>query len=299
MRLLGPGDVDSLVDPHGLLDAVREALTAQDAAAPLRASLEYRGTWFAAMPAAGLGYHAVKAVGVYPGNPGRGLPLVRGLLLLFDAETGEPLLAADAHAATGWRTAAASALAAGLLGYRGGGRLGLIGAGAQAWYHGLLFTRLYKPAEVLVYSRTRARAEALASRLGGRAAGLEDVLASDVVVAATTAREPVVRGRLLKPGAVVLSVGAPRPVVELDPGALERAGCLLVDTREGYWAEAGEAARHPEGVPVVELREALGDPGACRPRGDVGVYKSVGTALLDLGIAVHLHRRLGGGGEEA
>ncbi len=285
---LGGADVDGLVDPEGLIGVIEELLRG-GARAPGRLSLEHGGSWLASMAAAWSGYYAVKIVGVYPGNPARGLPLVRGVLLLFDASTGEPLLEAPAEEATGWRTAAASALALRILGYRGGGVLGVIGAGVQAEYHLRVLTGTYRFDGVLVYSRTRARAEGLAARFNGQAArGLEELLrASTVVVAATTSREPVVKGALLGGGSYVVSVGAPKPVRELDEHTIRRAGCILVDTREGVLSESGDV---PGWVETVELGEALQGRRACR-HGDIAVYKSVGTAVFDLAVALHLYRQ--------
>ncbi len=250
--------------------------------------MEHRGSWVAVMLAAGQGYFAVKVVGVYPGNPARGLPLVRGRLMLFDANTGSLLLEAPAEQPTGWRTAAASALALRLMGFRGGGTLGVIGAGVQASYHVRLLTQVFAFDRLLVYSRTRARAERLAALYGGRYADLEQLLrSSTVVVAATTSRTPVVKGALLRSGAYVVSVGAPRPVRELDDDVIRRARCVVVDTREGVLSESDDV---PGWARVVELAELL--RGArCEGEGDVAVYKSVGTASLDLAVAMHLYER--------
>ncbi len=279
--------IDKLVDPAKLVDDIARVLTG-GAEAPLRASLEHRGSWLGAMPAGGLGYFAVKIVGVYPANPIRNLPLVRGVLLLFDAETGDLLLEADAAPATGWRTAAASALALRLMGFRGGGTLGIIGAGVQGEYHARVLDTVYGFDEFLVYSKTWAKAEEMAKRHGGRAVELEELLRrSDVVVAATSSREPVVRGELLQEGTMVVSVGAPKPVRELDAETVKRAGCILVDTREGVLVETEDVEGAEE---LVELAEALKGR-ECR-FGELRVYKSVGTALFDLAIALHLYERL-------
>ncbi|MCE4599064.1 MAG: hypothetical protein F7C81_02575, partial [Desulfurococcales archaeon] len=124
---------------------------------------------------------------------------------------------------------------------------------------------------------------------GGRVVSRREVLVgSDVIITATTSRKPVVEGRLLKSGAVVASIGAPKPVRELDQATLERARCILVDTREGVLGEAGELEgleRLPE---LLELKEAL--KGKTCDMGDVKVYKSVGTALFDLAVAIHLYK---------
>ena len=288
IRLSG-GDVDRLVDPGELVEEIKRVILS-DARAPLRASVEEAGSWLGAMPAGGLGFFAVKIVGVYPDNPKKGLPLVRGILLLLDSSSGDILLEADAAPATGWRTATATALALRLLGYTGGGTLGLIGAGTQASYHLKVFSRLYGFDKLLVYDLAKERAERLAGEYGGRVVSRREVLVgSDVIIAATTSREPVVEGRLLKSGAVVASIGAPKPVRELDQATLERARCILVDTREGVLGEAGELEgleRLPE---LLELKEAL--QGKTCDMGDVKVYKSVGTALFDLAVAIHLYKK--------
>jgi len=111
---------------------------------------------------------------------------------------------------------------------------------------------------------------------------------SDIVIAATSSTEPVVKGSLLREGAYVVSVGAPRPVRELDDEVKRRGRCLLADTRDGVVGESDDAQGFEE---IVELREAL--RGRRCKWGDVRVYKSVGTALFDHAIAVYLWRRIG------
>ncbi len=286
---LNGGQVDSLVEPERLVEDVEKMLVSRDAAAPPRAALTHRGAWFAAMPAGGLGYLAAKLVGVYPGNPSRGLPLVRGILILFDAETGEPLLEADASTATGWRTAAASILALRVLG-ASPTVVGIIGAGVQAEYHARMLQAFWPGVELLVASRRPGSARRLAQRHGGHVASLQSLLrSSDVVVAATTAISPPVAGDVLPDGAVVVSVGAPKPVRELDTSSLLRGRCVLADTAEGVIREAGDV--DPALVEVVGLREVLLGERGCS-YGSLRIYKSVGTALLDLAIAVHLYERL-------
>jgi len=137
-------DVNRLVDIGSLVGTIREVLLS-DTVAPSRLHVTYQGTWYGVMPAAGLGYLSTKLVGVYPRNPERGDPLVRGVLVLFDADSGSPLLLADAAAATGWRTAAASMLALDIMGAPGGAVVGVIGAGVQARFHALAVQRMCQP----------------------------------------------------------------------------------------------------------------------------------------------------------
>ncbi len=293
MVFLGEKELEELLDFKELISNIRRVLLS-DSVAPLRASLEHNGVWLGAMPAAGLGMQAVKIVGLYPRNPERGLPYIRGVVLGFDEETGDVLFLADAGPVTGFRTAAASCLALELMGYRGEGPVGIIGAGVQSQYHARCINGVFGADDIIVYDIDRGRAESFASKLrfNVRVAGsLEEVLsASRLVVAATTSREPVVKGSLLARGVYVASIGAPRPVWELDEDVMLRAKCLLVDTREGFLNESGEALHLPEGVDTIELVEALKD-GRCE-WGDLKVYKSVGTALFDLAAALTIREAL-------
>src|SRR5204863_10179840 len=74
---------------------------------------------FRAMPALGAGHALLKWVTSFPGNPGRGLPTVMGVVLLSSAEDGRLVAAFDAGAVTALRTGAAAVLAAETLGRPG------------------------------------------------------------------------------------------------------------------------------------------------------------------------------------
>src|SRR3954466_9384051 len=64
---------------------------------------------FRAMPARGDGLALLKWVTSFPGNSARGLPVVRGEVLLSDAETGEELAVIECSSVTSLRTGAAAA----------------------------------------------------------------------------------------------------------------------------------------------------------------------------------------------
>ncbi|MEN2999926.1 MAG: ornithine cyclodeaminase family protein [Acidilobaceae archaeon] len=284
--MLSGMEVNALVDPKGLVRDVERVLLSSSKP-PARVAVEHRGSWLGVMPAAGEGYYAVKIVGVFPEAPRLGLPLVRGTLFLIDPVRGDILLEADAAPATAWRTAAATTLALKTLGYRNG-VLGIVGAGVQGEHHARVIGEVLGFTELLVNDQIAAKAESLASKLGGRVASLREIHErADAIVAATTSQEPVVRGEALKPGAVVGSVGAPKPVRELDDSVVRRSRCLLVDTEEGV---RGESEEWKSALAILELSRALKGEGC--DWGDVKVYKSVGYALFDLAIALHLYERL-------
>src|SRR6185503_6917906 len=66
---------------------------------------------FRAMPVRGEGLAALKWVTSFPGNPRRNLPTVTGILLISDADSGQPVALMDARAVTALRTGAVAAVA--------------------------------------------------------------------------------------------------------------------------------------------------------------------------------------------
>src|SRR5204862_4480655 len=86
---------------------------------------------FRAMSARGDGFALLKWVTSFPGNSGRGLPVVTGALLLSSAESGELVAIMDCAAVTSLRTGAAAALSAQVLATPGARSVGIIGCGVH------------------------------------------------------------------------------------------------------------------------------------------------------------------------
>jgi ornithine cyclodeaminase len=311
MRLLSRRDLERLLTPASALEALEAAFRAAAVgrvAAPVRLPVEVGADGrLLYMPAVlrtetGSGAAGAKVVGVFPGNPSRGLPLIHAVYLLHDAETGRPAALLEAGWLTGLRTAAASALAATRLARPDASTLALLGAGVQAAFHLEAMLGVRPIRRVLIAGRSRARVEQLAVDARTRHPGLEvEVAASpdaavaeaDLVVAATTSRTPVLRGATLRPGAFVALVGAFTPDArEADTEAICRSR-VYVDTYEGAMAEAGDLL-----IPIAEgalAREGIvGDlaalvagsvPGRRSPD-EITLFKSVGAAIEDLAVAM-------------
>jgi ornithine cyclodeaminase len=241
--------------------------------------------------------YSLKAVCIAPGNPARGLDSHQGFVALFDGVTGEPRAFVNASAITAIRTAAVSAVATRLLARPGSRTLAILGAGVQARSH-LDAMRAVLPFErVRVWSRTAARA----AELDGVevAATAEEALAgADVVVTATTSREPVVRREWLADGAHVNAVGSSiSSARELDSATMG-AAALYVDRRESTLNESGDylfaladGAVGPDSI-RGELGELLnGTVDGRRDDSELTVFKSLGLAVEDLAAAEHVLRR--------
>ena len=126
----------------------------------------------------------------------------------------------------------------------------------------------------------------------------EALRGADVVVTATSAREPIVRREWLAPGAHVNAVGSSIPTArELDADTVA-AAALFADARESMVNEGGDYlfAVREAGIGPDHIRAELGEVliGAQEGRrsdDELTVFKSLGLAAEDLAAAEHVYAR--------
>ena len=218
---------------------------------------------FRAMPARGDGIALLKWVTSFPGNSATGLPVVRGEVLLSDAETGEELAMIECSSVTSLRTGAAAAVSAQVLALDDAVSVGIVGCGVNgAW-----------------------SARCLA------AAGYEEGVCADVRPEAASALADE-----LSPGQHLAVLGADahgKQEVELD--AIRRC-TLFCDEWEqastgGELAnavEAGEISRDD----VTQIGDVLtGNSTWTRSDGEITLFDSTGLAIQDLAICREVYER--------
>jgi ornithine cyclodeaminase/alanine dehydrogenase-like protein (mu-crystallin family) len=235
------------------------------------------GGFLGVMPAYA-GSLGVKLVTFYPGNAG--IPTHLATIMLFNPETGEPLVSMDGTLITEMRTAAASAVATDLLAREDATVLAILGSGVQARSHLHALRLVRNLQDVRVWSPHGA--QAFAREHGVRAAETaeEAVRGADIVVTATSSRTPVLEGQWLSPGMHINAVGATRPDWrELDDTAMRRSR-LYVDSRDAALVESGDVAA---GTIVAELGEVVLDQArGRRAPEEITLFKSVGIAVEDV-----------------
>jgi alanine dehydrogenase len=307
--VLSRADVESLLDPAELIDAVATAmadLSAGRASMPNRvaAMVPERDALLGAMPGyvPSLGALAAKLVALFPRNADGPLPTHQALLGVFDPETGEPVALMDGTAITALRTGAGSALSTRLLARADARVLALVGTGVQARAHARTVPLVREFGEVRVAGRSQGRAEQLAGELRERglparsAASYEEAIRdADVVCAATHAIEPVVRRAWLAPGTHVTSVGYNPAGREVDAATVIDA-LVVVESRATALAPAPAGASEltgPIGDGLIgedHIHAELGElvtgtrPGRSSD-GQITLYKSVGVAVQDAAAA--------------
>ena len=226
----------------------------------------------------------LKAVSFYPRNAGTGLPTHMAMILLFDPETGQPLAVMDGRLITEMRTAAVSAAVTRHLAAPNARVLALLGSGVQARAHLAALSHVRSFSETRVWSRNRAHAERFAREHGVEAVASAEaaVRGADVIVTATAAHEPILRGEWLKTGAHVNAVGSSRPDWrELDDDAM--ANVVVVDSREAAAKEAGDVLMAGAQI-YAEAGEIFAGCKAATPE-ETTIFKSLGLAVEDIAAA--------------
>jgi ornithine cyclodeaminase/alanine dehydrogenase-like protein (mu-crystallin family) len=240
---------------------------------------------------------AIKIVTVFPDNSRRGLPSIFGLVVVLDASTGAPVALIEGGHLTAMRTGATSALATRLMARIDSRTVALFGAGVQARTQLAGIRAVRDIREVRIVSRHAESAARLAGELTGVDTRVlrdatEAVHGADIVITATTSPTPLFPGHALEPGTHVNAIGAYAATMrEVDSAAIQRAR-VIVDTREGALAEAGDllipirerviGANHI----VAELGQVVSGeiPGRTSDV-EITLFKSVGHAAQDVALA--------------
>jgi len=255
-----------------------------------------------AMPAyiAGMQSAGVKWVGGNPANPPRGLPYISGLIILNDVETCAPYAVMDCTWITGYRTGAATAVAAKHLARRESATAGIVACGFQGR------TNLLALAEVLPLTRAyafdtdaavqRRFVSEMSAALDIEIVGVRDVreavTASDVVVTSGPILKhpaPAIARDWLKPGAFASAVDfdsywTGEALAQVDKIATDDHAQFQYYRRVGYFQQTPD--------PYADLGELVGGRKPGREREDERTMAmNLGLALDDMAVAPEVYRR--------
>ena len=243
------------------------------------------------------GWMGFKAMNLTPGQG------VRYQVHLYSVETGALVAVMDAQHLTTLRTGATSAVATRLLARPGPCDVAVLGSGpeARAQLEAMNVAGFVKSARI--FSPTLANRRKLSEEFRTRGVNATDVgsaeeavAGADLIVAAVKSSETVLFGRWLRPGMHINSVGtARRDQREIDPETFQRSKCIIVDTKEGVFGEAGDAVAardviREENVHDLATLVAGKAPGRTSDQ-DITLFKSVGTGIQDIALAAVIYRR--------
>jgi ornithine cyclodeaminase/alanine dehydrogenase len=287
---LTESEVGELLTPAGALDAVEESfrrLARGSVDNRPRTRLPLDGGQYAVMACVDreLGYAGLKSYAW----TASGTPFAVLLFALDPPTRLEAVIEADKLGQL--RTGAASGVAAKYLARPGAESLGVIGCGWQAASQIACIREAVPTIErVTVYCRNAERLAEFCREHGCEPAdGHRGAAEADIVVTATTSKDPVLRGEWLREGALVCAVGANDPARrELDNAVLERAAFVCCDSWEQSKLESGDLIEPVQrGVldwlEVHELQEVVaGELEGRASDDDIVLFKSNGIAAWDL-----------------
>ena len=252
------------------------------------------------MPTQSSEYVGVKVATVAPGNPAVGKERIQGVYLLMDAATLSPIALLDGTALTTLRTPAVSTAVADILAPADVDHAVVFGSGPQAFGHIEALRSIRDLGRVTIVARNQERADDLAARVSAsgidaRAGVAGDVRDAQVVVCATTAREPLFDGSLVPNDCCTIAVGSHEAdareldselvarsqlVVEDAAVALREAGDIIIPIGEGR-IDAADL------VPMRDIITGATPVDHGRPR----IFKSSGMSWEDLVVAAEVYRR--------
>ena len=255
-----------------------------------------------AMPAhiPALGAVGLKWVSGYPQNPARGLPYIAGLIIINDEDTGLPTAVMDCTWVTGYRTGAATALAARHLARPDSRTVAILGCGLQGRTNLLALTALFSVSRVYAYDVSRDAQQRYVAEMSKRL-GIE-VLAVTAPRDAVVAAELVVTcGPILKePHGTIhadwLQPGSFASAVDFDsywsPDALAQMDRIATDDlpQFGYYRELGYFKRTP--APYASLEEiVIGHKPGREHDAERTMAMNLGLAMDDMAVAPEVYRR--------
>ena len=303
MIFLNRDQINDLISMEEAIRAMGTAfaqLSNGEAVVPPRLSLDIpdKNATSLVMPAYATGspYYTVKIVSVNYSNPDKGLPLIHGVVQVFDAENGKHIANLDGASITAIRTGAASGLATDLLAKENANVCAVFGTGVQAASHIEAVLEVRPIKKIMVFSRSKPSAEKFCSTLANQVqceiGEKESLLEADIVCTTTPASSPLFETDEIKPGCHLNVVGSAQPSFREVPTALVARSKIIVDKREACEQEAGDLI-----IPVQEgswsfehLHGELGqvvsgDIIARESENEITLFKSVGNAIQDHAMA--------------
>jgi len=225
---------------------------------------------------------------------------------LFDGRTGSLLCLMQAAYLGEMRTGAASGVATQYMARPDASEVGIFGSGKQARTQLQAVCKVRKIRRVQVYSLTEENRRRFADEMT-RVCDTEvepvprpEMAAEDkdIIITATTSREPVLNGHWIAEGTHINAVGSNFiGKAEIDAVGVRRCESIVVDSKDQARIEAGDFVQALEEgsihwADVHELGQVIVGryTGRAHPQ-DVTLFKSLGIAIEDVAVAARVYTK--------
>lgn len=227
-------------------------------------------------------------------------------MVLLYKEDGQLVAMIEADKLGQLRTGAASAVATKYMARDDSSKLGVFGAGFQARAQIEAICSVLPIKNVMVYSRTAEKlkkfckemTETLGIEVRPAKTPEEAVKGMDIVVTATSSKEPVFKGEWLSKGTHINAIGSNFfTKQEIDAQTVKKCACVVVDSCEQAMLECGDLAIAAEaGAFYWEDARDLGlvvvgeFPGR-EDADEITLFESQGIALEDVALAIKVYEK--------
>lgn len=245
----------------------------------------------------GYDYFSVKVATKFPENSQSGMPPTDGAIFLFSAHTGAPMaILRDKRLLTDLRTAAAGAYATDFFSSKGADTLTIFGTGKQAYFQVSALSKLRTLSKIIIHGRNPDHVEAFKARLENEFADIKinfngDAEAatreSEIIITATSSKEPIVMGQWLEKGQHITAIGADDKFKnELDAECFAVADHIYLDSlalNKTCGEFAGAMAKNPSlQQKTKELGKIFQDNDRLVQPDKITLVKLVGLGVQDL-----------------
>jgi len=228
------------------------------------------------------------------------------LVTLFDGKSGALLALIQADYLGQVRTGAASGIATKYMARADAAELGIFGSGKQARTQVEAICKVRKIRRVCVFSPSEERRKLFAVEMSQRCE-VEVVPVSrpeqaaedkDIIVTATTSREPVLHGSWVPQGCHINAIGSNfLGKAEIDVAVIRKCADVVVDSKDQARLEAGDFQQPIEDGALhwTDIRELgqviVGRYSVRKHQQDVTLFKSLGIAIEDVVTASRVYQK--------
>lgn len=261
------------------------------------------------MPSFYENYYGAKVVGIAPGNAKLNEPTLRGLFILYDRETMNPLITMDARTITAMRTGAISGVGTKYLAHENAETVGIIGTGDQGWSHFQATCAVRPIKKALIYNRSERRLNDFIDKVKEHYPQIEIEVAepgqlveeSDVICLTTTSKNPVIpelddlKNKDLSHKHFSGSGAFKADMQEIPTSIIKKADYISVDSHDafsecGEMSEARNLGYSEDNVP--DLKQIVKNGASKETQVQTTIFKSVGISIFDTLAAILVYEKL-------
>jgi ornithine cyclodeaminase len=301
MLYLNNKDIEEIVDKIDLIEILEKGFQMygeKNYQMPERMHLNRDDDTILYMPCITKDIIGTKIISLFPKNKDKNLPVISGIMLLNDIDTGLPKGILDGSSITAYRTGALGAIGMKYTTGRNCKNVGLIGPGVQGFHQLLLASKVRNIENIYIYGRNKENLKDFINRLKKKLPNInirpadtseELVKNSEIIITATPSESPVMpNNKELLKGKHIIAIGSYKYKMREIPDALyELIDEVYVDT---------ELAIEESGDIIQPLEKGLMNESQIKTLSEImskekdfakktTLFKCVGMALLDVVVA--------------